>query len=365
MKILHVIPSLRMAGAERLMVDLLPEIKQRGEHEVELLLFDGYQTPFYEEIEKTGVTVHCLSKSSSVSSNRTIYSPLNLFRLFKYLKKYDIIHTHLTICQFYAAVDSLFVRCNLVTSEHDASNRRRHWKWYKMIDKWMYGRYKAVICVAKQTEINLREYLGETKVPITTILNGVDLKRFVNAKSSTELEKLAPQTKKVIQVARFTDQKDQQTLIRAFCHLDKNYHLFLVGDGPNRYECEQLVKENNLEEQITFLGLRTDIPQLLQASDIIVLSSHYEGLSISSIEGMSCGKPFIASDVDGLREMVEGAGVLFKEGDDKELAVKIAELCQQPEKYQQIAKQCEIKARDYSIEKMADAYLEVYKKIVK
>lgn len=365
MKILHVIASLRMAGAERLMVDLLPEIKQRGEHDVELLVFDGFRTPFYEEIEKLGIVVHGLSKGNAVSSNRAIYSIANLFRLMKYLKSYDVIHTHLTICQLYAAIGSLFVKCNLVTSEHDASNRRRHWKWYRFIDQWMYERYRYVICVAKQTEINLRQYLGETKVPISTILNGVNLNRFVQAAPSQELERMAPQTKKVIQVARFTDQKDQQTLIRAFAHLDSHYHLFLVGDGPNKPACEQLAKDLKVEERVTFLGLRTDIPQLLQASDIIVLSSHYEGLSISSIEGMSCGKPFIASDVDGLREMVEAAGLLFKEGDDQELASQIRSLCDNQELYNLVGQQCQKRALNYSIEKMADAYLNVYQQVVK
>lgn len=81
MKILHVITSLRIGGAEKLMVDLLPRIKAEG-HEVELLLFDGTCTPFRREIENAGIKVFDLGKGGSV------YSPLRLLKLMPYLKKY-------------------------------------------------------------------------------------------------------------------------------------------------------------------------------------------------------------------------------------------------------------------------------------
>ena len=79
MKILHVITSLRTGGAEKLMVDLLPRLRDLG-NDVELLLFDGTLTPFYEELENMGITIHHLAIGGNV------YNPLNIFRLRKYLK---------------------------------------------------------------------------------------------------------------------------------------------------------------------------------------------------------------------------------------------------------------------------------------
>ena len=93
--------------------------------------------------------------------------------------------------------------------------------------------------------------------------------------------------------------------------LSESYRLQLVGNGPRLTELEALVQKLRLADRITFLGNRTDIPELMETSDVMVLSSHWEGLSLSSIEGMASGRPFVASDVDGLREVVQGAGVLF------------------------------------------------------
>lgn len=94
-------------------------------------------------------------------------------------------------------------------------------------------------------------------------------------------------------------------------YLPDTYHLCLVGDGERRAEFEALIKEYRLEQRVHLSGLRSDVPEILAASDYIVMCSHFEGLSLSSLEGMASGKPFLADDVDGLREIVKGNGVLF------------------------------------------------------
>ena len=139
MKILHVITSLRTGGAEKLMVDLLPRMKERG-HEVDLCVFDGVRTPFYEELEHRGVKVIPLGNS--------VYSPLNIGKLVKLMRGYDIVHSHNTACQYFVAIASLFVQCSIFTTEHNTSNRRRN-GWWRMLDRWMYGRYEKVICISE------------------------------------------------------------------------------------------------------------------------------------------------------------------------------------------------------------------------
>jgi glycosyltransferase involved in cell wall biosynthesis len=90
------------------------------------------------------------------------------------------------------------------------------------------------------------------------------------------------------------------------------------------------------------------------------MSSHFEGLSLSNIEGMSVGKPFIASDVDGLHEMTEDAGMLFKHGDYKELADIIIKLTKDRNLYNEVAEKCMNKARQYDISRMVHGYIKVY-----
>lgn len=349
MKILHVITSLRTGGAEHLMVDLLPELKKMG-NEMELLVFDGTRTPFYEQAEAMGIKIHSLAIGESV------YSPKHIFRLCRFIRHYDVIHTHNTACQLFVPIAKCltFSGAKLVTTEHNANNRRRG-KWYlKMADKWMYSRYEKIICIADQTKQNLEAHIGKKK-KIITIYNGVNTANFL--KPINEITNR--QNFIITMIAAFREQKDQDTLIRAMAELPDNYTLQIVGDGPRRPILEKLAEGKNVE----FLGIRTDIPDILSSTDIVVLSSHWEGLSLSSIEGMASGRPFIASDVDGLHEMVNGAGVLFPDGDHIALASAIRSLCENPEKYKAVAARCQARAKDYDISKMAAGYNAVYQEI--
>lgn len=105
---------------------------------------------------------------------------------------------------------------------------------------------------------------------------------------------------------------------------------------------------------------RPDVPEILHTADIVVMSSHYEGLSLSSVEGMSVGKPFIASDVDGLHEVVDGYGVLLSHQDAQALADEISHLASDSTYNQQVADSCWQRAQMFDIQKMVDGYLRVY-----
>ncbi len=130
-------------------------------------------------------------------------------------------------------------------------------------------------------------------------------------------------------------------------------------------KCEKLVAVLGLEDRVFFLGIRTDIPQLLKTADIVVLSSKYEGLSLSSIEGMASGKPFVASDVPGLKEAVSGAGVLFPVGNEKKLAEEILHLSSDADYYAATVEKCLARAKDYDISKMVTEHINLYKEILK
>lgn len=354
MRVLHVITSLRTGGAEKLMVDLLPRLQQSG-HEIDLLLFDGIETSFKRILENKGIKIYNLGVGGSV------YSPLRLFKFLPYLRCYDIVHTHNTAPQMFAALGSVWYNVKLITTEHNTSNRRRKWKWYKVIDRCMYNRYRTVICISKKAEQNLLSYIGSCKANIQTVENGIDLNNFIHVKSSENLEKIAPNSKKIIMVAGFRPQKDQDTLIRSIKLLPSDFHLFLVGDGTRRKELEDLTSIEGIADRVHFMGIRDDIPELLHAADYIVMSSHFEGLSLSSVEGMCAGKPFIASDVDGLRDVVYGAGILFPHEDAKTLADEIMKLEKNPPEYKVVANRCLERAKHYDISKMSRQYDDIYK----
>lgn len=350
MKILHVITSLRTGGAEKLMVDLLPRLRDKG-NEMELLLFDGTHTPFYNELNKYGIKIHHLGIGGNV------YNPLNIFRLIKYIKRFDIVHTHNTACQYYVPIAKILSRakCQLFTTEHNTFNRRRNLFGWKYLDRFIYGRYKSIISISDKATKNLKNFIGE-KYNIITVENGVDISRFTNL-SSPDFSKDGII---ITMIAGFRPQKDQDTLIRAMSLLPNEFKLWLVGDGERRSVLEELTTSLNLSDRVKFWGIRSDIPQILEKSHIVVLSSHWEGLSLSSIEGMASGRPFIASNVDGLREIVRGYGILFPHQDAKALAKEIKLLCESRAKYDHVAKTCQEKAKQFDINIMVKKYNNLY-----
>lgn len=350
MKILHVITSLRTGGAEKLMVDLLPRMKAKG-HEVDLCVFDGIRTPFYDEIEHGGVKVIPLGHS--------VYSLSNMRKLVPLMRGYDIVHTHNTACQYFVAMVNLFVHRHIYTTEHNTTNRRRNWVW-KLLDRWMYGQYDKIVCISELTQINLIQHIGKDFISRCIIIyNGIDLDHFSGQRTSEYTDK---QHKAIMMVSAFREQKDQKTLIRAMQRLPDNYVLRLVGGGEERLilECKDLAEKLKIQNRIEFLGVRMDVPELLKQADVVVLSSHYEGLSLSSLEGMASGRPFIASDVEGLRDIVGGYGVLSPHENAKVLAQEIQRLCEDEVYAIEIVKKCLERVKMFDINVMTQNYLQVY-----
>ncbi len=358
MKILHIIAGLHTGGAEKLLLDLLPRIKKTG-HGADLYVLDNTPTYFSEKLREAGITIYTPNRNSSV------YNPFHILRLIKYIRKYDIVHTHTTPPQFMAAfVSMLYRKVTYFTTEHATSNRRRNKWWCKPIDKWMYSRYKRIICVSKETEVKLREYLNlEFDTRIVTIYNGIDFKYFSTAKPYMDLREIHDII--IIMVGRFVEPKDQDTLIKSLKLLPPNYKLWLLGDGSRRKDLEKLSESEGVANRVKFWGIRPDVAELLKTADLVVLSSHYEGLSLAGLEGMSAGKPFIASDVAGLHDITYGAGVLFPEGDVEVLSKEITHIMNAPSYYHTVSEQCAKRASEYDIANTAEQYNRLYNQLLR
>lgn len=353
MKILHVITSLQFGGAEKLISEIAPLFRDKGNH-VDVCSFVATAPNMNNVLEEKGIMVYNLAAGGSV------YNPLFIFKLAKLMKNYDVVHTHNTACQMFAAIGSFFCKCKFVTTEHSTSTRRRNYKFFKVIDKWMYSRYDKIICISEPSEESLRGYIGNN-YPIVTIKNGINTQKFINAEP---VDLGLGDCKKITMVAGFRYEKDQPTVIKALKYLPKDYHLILVGDGVERANLENLVESLELRDRVHFLGLRNDVPNILKASDVIVMSSHREGLSLSNVEGMCSGHPFVASDVEGLREVTKDYGLLFPHGDSKALADIIRKLCTDLKSANTISEQCKKRALEYDIQKMVDGYSEIYEELV-
>lgn len=356
MKILHIITSLHTGGAEVLVTNMLPRFQELG-HEVGLVIFNGERTLLLKRLKSDCPRCQVYSLGTSY------YNPWYIIKLIGIMRQYDVVHTHNSSPQLYAVIANLFCKKKMVTTEHSTNNRKREKGGIlRLIDKWMYRHYDYTVCISKIAEETLRKYLYNGRAKIITINNGVDVERIHHAEPIAEMKSLKFVT---VMVAGFREAKDQDTLIKAMEKLpQEKYELWLVGDGARKNDLETLVSNLGCSGQVKFLGIRSDVPNILKTADVVVMSSHWEGLSLSNIEGMSAGKPFIASDVNGLREVTDGYGILFPHGDSERLAEVIKDLSEDKAYYENVATRCYERAKRYDMQTMIEQYNEIYQSLI-
>ena len=366
MKILQVVTSLEMGGAEVLIVNMIPRLQSLG-HIVNLCVFNGVETPLMQKLRRES------PQTKIYALGRGVYNPLYILKLIKIMRGYDIVHTHNSSPQLFAAVAKVLCSVELVSTEHTTSDRKRDWKWYAPIEGWMYGQYAHVACISKVAEKKLREYIGGRWLDkssnryhrISTINNGIDVKSISEATPDAELLSLKEHRKAILMVAGFREAKDQDTVVKALSLLDRNeFEVWFAGIGVRQNIVKHLADTLGIGGRVRFLGLRTDIPNVLRAADMIVMSSHWEGLSLSNIEGMSAHKPFIASKVNGLREVTEGYGLLFPHEDAKTLAEEIRHLATDDTYYNELAIRCYERASNFDISTTVSEYNAVYQNVL-
>ncbi len=174
-------------------------------------------------------------------------------------------------------------------------------------------------------------------------LNAVDINKF---------KEITPKTKKetptVIFVGRLAKQKNLTLLLDAKKQSKIDYKLLIVGDGPLKDNLENKVKNEKISD-IKFLGHRDDIEKILPQSDLFVLPSHFEGLSIALIEALACGLPVIGSDIKGMRQIITpDVGLLFQPNDPLSLAHTIDKILSNEELYNKFKSNTRKKAMKFS-----------------
>lgn len=356
MKILQVITSMHIGGAEKVVMELILGLRALG-HDVDVALFSGEDTDFKRQLDRSGCRVF------SFSIGGKTYNPIYILKLWRIMHRYDIVHTHNTAPQLFAAIAGLGSKAKLITTEHSSSNRRRekgHLKWF---DNWLYGRYDTIVCIADQAKQAMETYLGRRMDDVAVINNGVNVEDFHSAEPASELY---PHCGKFViaMVAGFRYEKDQDTVIKAMTNLTDGYELWLVGDGVRRKELEALIETEGVKDRVKLLGIRKDVSNILHAADVVIMSSHREGLSLSNVEGMSVGKPFIASDVDGLREVTQNYGILFPHKDAIALAKIIDRLHTDKDYYHTVADRCYKRALEFDVNKMVEGYIDIYRSLI-
>jgi len=351
MKILHIMPILGVGGASRLLSELLPMLNK--EMEASFLISRYVDKTFLPKLQNAGVSVRVMGNG--------VQDPFQVFKIIKELRNnYDVIHVHLFPMLYWVAIANLFVKRELVYTEHSTYNKRRN-KWYLApFERWAYSRYSKIISISNQTESNLKSWLnvaGDDK-RFAVINNGVNLNEFKNC----EHERVYPHT--LIMVARFVPAKDQETVIKAMTLLGEDVNLIFVGDGEKIDVCKSLAKDLKVDGRVHFVGTQSDVPRWIGKADIGIQSSHWEGFGLTAVEMMAGGLPVVASDVEGVKQVVEGAGLLFPHGDYEKLADIVNKLLSDQSYYEMVKRRCIERSKMYDIKTMVDSYINVYKDVI-
>lgn len=348
MKILHVITSLEIGGAQRLLSDLLP--LQAKTEDVTLLVYEREDNDFERKVSSAGVNIISMDEYN-------FHNPRVVLKMRRIFKDYDLVHAHLFPTVWWASLAARGLMVKMVYTEHSTSNSRRG-KWYlRPIERFMYSRYNKIISISQQTQDALTGWLKSHDDRFVVICNGVDTARF-----SSIQRPVIP--KSLIMVSRFVSSKDQETVIRAMEQIDPEATIRFVGDGENLEHCKQVASKLELTERVQFLGVRSDVAELVAESYIGIQSSNWEGFGLTAVEIMACGKPVIGTNVDGLRQVIERAGETFPVGNANELAVRINYLLHNNDYYNDMSLRCKERAIEYDISIMATSYLSTYREIL-
>jgi N-acetyl-alpha-D-glucosaminyl L-malate synthase BshA len=207
---------------------------------------------------------------------------------------------------------------------------------------------------------------------IEVIPNFVDIDKFKrenDEKTQCFRKNIAPNDEKVfIHISNFRALKRVQDVIKIFYEVRKKLEakLLLVGDGPDRSDCEQLVRELEISEHVRFMGKQDALVELLSVSDIFMIPSQSESFGLSALEAMSCGVPVISSSVGGLPELNlhNETGYIAEIGDVDRMAKYAVDLLSDKKKYELFSKNARKRAEDFSEDKIVPQYEKFYEQIV-
>jgi len=354
-KVLEIIDSLGSGGAESLLKNFVLEAKKNKIFNIEIATLYS-NAIFKEEIKNAGIPVWDLNLEYKYDLRVII----KLIKLIK-KKKYNIVHVHLFPANIFVAVASLFLPKDIkwIFSEHSVYNRRRSFKIFKILDSFTYGRYLKIICVSKQVQSALLNWMPSTKGKTKVVSNAVPVSGLLEIRNCKIYD--------ILFVGRLTQAKGVDVLLRAIKILknkySKNLKIAIVGDGPLKENLNNLTAELGVNGEVKFLGVRKDIEELMVSSKIFVLPSRWEGLPMVILEAMSRGMSIIATKVGGIPELIENGkeGILISPEDSETLARAISSLLKNEELQEKLSQAAYEKVREnYSIETYSAKMLDFY-----
>jgi glycosyltransferase involved in cell wall biosynthesis len=288
------------------------------------------------------------------------------------LRDIEVIHAHQYTPFFYAALAKALCRFRpkLILTEHGRHYPDRVSPARRAVNRLVLDRLAdAVTACSRFSAEGLTKTDGFAGARIEVIENGIEVQRYgppadpAIAKDDVGLD---PDRRYIVHVARHHPVKDQATLLKGFAEAVPDLprvDLLVVGDGPLRGELENLAVELRIADRVKFLGIRTDIPDLMRAADVFALTSLSEAASLTLLEAMASGLPTVVTDVGGNPELVrhEKEGLLFPRSDAPGCAAAFRRLFADAELAERLGAAGRERALErYQLSRTVDQYYELY-----
>lgn len=371
--ICHVVYRFAVGGLENGVVNLINHLPvDRWRHAVVSLT--DIDAAFAARIRTPGVALHALHKPPGQGFRQW---PA-LARQFRQLRP-AIVHTR-NLAALEAQLPAWWAGVpGRVHGEHgrdaedpDGTSRKHQWM------RRVYQPFvQHTIALGRELATYCRERIGIPAERLHTIYNGVDTERFHPATGGRAPIAGSPFNDPKLwlvgTVGRMQTVKAQPVLARAFVQalseapaLRERLRLVLVGDGPLRAECEQVLRQGNMADLAWFVGERDDVPQLMRGLDAFVLPSLAEGISNTILEAMATGLPVLATAVGANAELVApgDTGDTVPPGDVSALAAALRRLAQDPVRAAALGKAGRERVlHHFSLAAMVAAYDAVYRRV--
>lgn len=362
MKIIQFIETGGAGGAERVVVELSRALKKQGVGVIVVTLRSGWLT---ESLDNEGIDRRLISSCKGFDF-RLIY---RLFRLFRD-ENIDLVHSHLLDSNFYCAIAAKLARIPHLATEHGDVHHIKPKRFMRLklkIISVLRSRFAAVSEFTANRLVEcgvLKSLISVEPNPLTELKIGLgtnreDLRNRFGVSNRDEWI--------WISVANLRAVKDQATLIRGFAISCKNnckqQKLWIVGDGEERGNLQDLAEQEGVSDSVIFWGFRDDVASLLAASDGFVLSSVSEALPMSLLEAGAMGLVLVCSRAGGMPEIVkDNKGYCFNVGNYSELGNIMSSVVLNRDDSRKLG----CNARDYivntfSTDKVVNRYCEIYK----
>ena len=309
--IVHIIPALPFGGAERFLVDLINN-SDPAKFKFSIIT-TREENPLQVEIKFPNVKVEIVPKRGKISWHlfKDIENKLKILQP-------DIVHTHLFTGDFWGRVAAKRLQIPVITTEHNI-NQTESWL-HGLVKKCLKNYSEFYTCPSQAVKNYLESYYKITK-PISLIRHGIELTKFSSI-PKIELNK----TIKFLILGRITKQKGHAVALQALAGLkDYDWQLEIVGSGELETEIKNKILELNLESRVKMLPATSEVVEVMKSHQILLVPSLWEGLGIVAMEAMASGRLVIASQVDGLPELIDNnkTGLLFTPGNVQALQAKL------------------------------------------